>query len=446
MLNQSKKEKSSKYESLTIKEQMLGVKSSQALPDDFYEKVLECELNLKEKFDMNILGELIKYYSLAVEHFASIGDEEKCAEYNDNLNLLFKQMEIKKYMQNGHSMELNAKKEEIKQEMKMAENNIDIEEVKKKIKEKIEIQIKPKKSIILKEIFNQALTFKQKLENKKKKYQLKLNLESINASNISKNKTTKNKNPMNIDGIFFNKKRISKSTKNKKNIKIFEESTLDNTFIFSFKSEKNLIINDISLIKNKNKKDLSKDDSEDLLSSIELNLCDDSSDIKLNLSARSSKILPSFNKNDCLTKITEKKNFQKKIKTIISNFMQEYYIYYMNNIIEKIVKDYEKNSYHLSEELMEDEVNYYNQERQIEYLKDEDEKYNEQIEGTLKSIKKKKKKKIGDIYEKYNKNIKNINDNYLFNSARNFKQNKIELLKEKMKLEITKEINNSVLT
>ena len=283
MLNQSKKEKNSKYESLTIKEQMLGVKSSQALPDDFYEKVLECELNLKEKFDMNILGELIKYYSLAVEHFASIGDEEKCAEYNDNLNLLFKQMEIKKYMQNGHSMELNAKKEEIKQEMKMAENNIDIEEVKKKIKEKIEIQIKPKKSIILKEIFNQALTFKQKLENKKKKYQLKLNLESINASNISKNKTTKNKNPMNIDGIFFNKKRISKSTKNKKNIKIFEESTLDNTFIFSFKSEKNLIINDISLIKNKNKKDLSKDDSEDLLSSIELNLCDDSSDIKLNL-------------------------------------------------------------------------------------------------------------------------------------------------------------------
>ena len=125
--------------------------------------------------------------------------------------------------------------------------------------------------------------------------------------------------------------------------------------------------------------------------------------------------------------------------------MQEYYIYYMKNIIEKIVKDYEKNSYHLSEELMEDEVNYYNQERQIEYLKDEDEMYNEQIEGTLKSIKNEKKKKIGDIYEKYNKNIKNINDNYLFNSARNFKQNKIELLKEKMKLEITKEINNSVL-
>ena len=66
----------SKYDSLTIKEQMLGIKSSQALPDDFYEKVLECELNLKEKFDMNILQTLIQYYSLAVEHFASIGDEK----------------------------------------------------------------------------------------------------------------------------------------------------------------------------------------------------------------------------------------------------------------------------------------------------------------------------------------------------------------------------------
>ena len=426
----------SKYDSLTIKEQMLGIKSSQALPDDFYEKVLECELNLKEKFDMNILQTLIQYYSLAVEHFASIGDEKKCAEYNDNLNLLFKQMEIKKYMENGKNMELNAKKEEIKKEMKKAENKIDSEEVKKKIKEKIEIQIKPKKSIILKEIFNQAINFKQKLENKKKKYQLKLNLENINTSNISKNNNKKfNDISFNINNN--NKKRISKSTKNKKIKKIFDESTLDNTSLYSFKSEKN----------NKNKKDLTKDDSEDLYSSIELNLCDESrsSDIKLNLSLRSSKSFDFINKNEGLTKITEKKMFQKKIKKIISNFMQEYYIYYMKNIIEKIVKDYEKNSYYLSEELMNEEINYYNQERQMEYLRDEDENYIEQIEGTLKSIKNEKKKKIDDIYEKYNKNIKKINDNYLYNSTINFSQNKIELLKEKMKLEITKEINNSVL-
>ena len=55
---------------------MMGVKSSKPLPKDFYEKVLECEMSLKEKFDMEILGTLIQYYSLAVEHFASIGNQK----------------------------------------------------------------------------------------------------------------------------------------------------------------------------------------------------------------------------------------------------------------------------------------------------------------------------------------------------------------------------------
>ena len=87
-----------KIQSLSIKEQMMGVKSTKPLPKDFYENVLECEMALKEKFDMEILGSLIKYYSLAVEHFGSLGDTEKCAEYNENLNLLFKQIEVKKYM------------------------------------------------------------------------------------------------------------------------------------------------------------------------------------------------------------------------------------------------------------------------------------------------------------------------------------------------------------
>ena len=72
MNNQSNGEKKSKYESLSVKEQMQGIKSSQALPEDFYEKVLECELSLKEKFDMQILSTLIQYYSLAVEHFGSM--------------------------------------------------------------------------------------------------------------------------------------------------------------------------------------------------------------------------------------------------------------------------------------------------------------------------------------------------------------------------------------
>ena len=446
MNKQSNGEKISKYESLSIKEQMQGIKSSQALPEDFYEKILECELSLKEKFDMQILSTLIQYYSLAVEHFGSIGDAKKCEEYNENLNLLFKQMEVRKYMKEGKDIELNAKKEKLKNEMKKAENLIDSNVAKKIIKGKERTSIKSGKSIIVKEIFSQALNFKQKLENKKKKYKLKLNLENLNTSMISKTQKSNTNIPL------IHKK--SKSTKNKKNKNSFSETTIDDTLNNSFKSEKNKKPN---LLKIKSKSFLnsndfssdkiigSKEETDDFLSSIEINLCDESNDIKLNLTSRSSKILPSLDKNDDITKLTGKKTFQKKIKSIISDYMQEYYNLYMKNNLNKIIKEYEKYSNDLSEELINEEINYYNQERQMEYLKDEDDSYRDQIEGAIKNIKIERENKINDIYEKYNKNIEILNNKYLQNPNNNFSANDIEIMKEKMKLELIKEINNCVL-
>ena len=446
MNKQSNGEKISKYESLSIKEQMQGIKSSQALPEDFYEKILECELSLKEKFDMQILSTLIQYYSLAVEHFGSIGDAKKCEEYNENLNLLFKQMEVRKYMKEGKDIELNAKKEKLKNEMKKAENLIDSNVAKKIIKGKERTSIKSGKSIIVKEIFSQALNFKQKLENKKKKYKLKLNLENLNTSMISKTQKSNTNIPL------IHKK--SKSTKNKRNKNSFSETTVDDTLNNSFKSEKNKKPN---LLKIKSKSFLnsndfssdkiigSKEETDDFLSSIEINLCDESNDIKLNLTSRSSKILPSLDKNDDITKLTGKKTFQKKIKLIISDYMQEYYNLYMKNNLNKIIKEYEKYSNDLSEELINEEINYYNQERQMEYLKDEDDSYRDQIEGAIKNIKIERENKINDIYEKYNKNIEILNNKYLQNPNNNFSANDIEIMKEKMKLELIKEINNCVL-
>ena len=446
MNKQSNGEKISKYESLSIKEQMQGIKSSQALPEDFYEKILECELSLKEKFDMQILSTLIQYYSLAVEHFGSIGDAKKCEEYNENLNLLFKQMEVRKYMKEGKDIELNAKKEKLKNEMKKAENLIDSNVDKKIIKGKERTSIKSGKSIIVKEIFSQALNFKQKLENKKKKYKLKLNLENLNTSMISKTQ----KSNTNIPSIH----KKSKSTKNKRNKNSFSETTIDDTLNNSFKSEKNKKPN---LLKIKSKSFLnsndfssdkiigSKEETDDFLSSIEINLCDESNDIKLNLTSRSSKVLPSLDKNDDITKLTGKKTFQKKIKLIISDYMQEYYNLYMKNNLNKIIKEYEKYSNDLSEELINEEINYYNQERQMEYLKDEDDSYRDQIEGAIKNIKIERENKINDIYEKYNKNIEILNNKYLQNPNNNFSANDIEIMKEKMKLELIKEINNCVL-
>ena len=65
-----------------------------------------------------------------------------------------------------------------------------------------------------------------------------------------------------------------------------------------------------------------KEEIDDLLSSIELKLCDESysNDIKLNIVSQGSKVLSCFNKNDDINYLAEKKKFMKKIKIIISNY------------------------------------------------------------------------------------------------------------------------------
>ena len=95
-----------KFESLTIKQQMIGYKSTISLPPNFFESIIKYETLLKEAFNMKVLEKLIKYYSFAIEHYSSIGNDNKINEYNSNLNLLFGQMEVKKFMLEGNNMEI----------------------------------------------------------------------------------------------------------------------------------------------------------------------------------------------------------------------------------------------------------------------------------------------------------------------------------------------------
>lgn len=487
------KKKEEKIESLSIKEQMLGVKSTKPLPKDFYEKILECEMSLKEKFDMEILGTLIKYYSLAVEHFGSLGDDKKCAEYNENLNLLFKQIEVKKYMDEGNNIESNAKKEEVKHEMQVAEQKITKSQVKSILKSKEKKQTKSGKSVVLKEIFNQTMNFKKKLEEKKKKYKLKLNLENINTSIIPKSQKSRKKLP----SILKNKteknivvnKNVSRSTKNKKSKNPFEEMFYDLEFpktLNSFRlpkyknifdlfdkkkienksilnlndfsneeSNKNLldlknriVINDNSII-NKDENDNTNDDEDELILSLESNAYDEnSSDIKLNLPSKSSKTLPYLFKSDKMkdlsTKITKKSNFQRIIKQNLSEYIEGYLDYFMDNIADKIVNEYERNTEKVSDELISEELNYFNQERQMEFLNDEDDTYKNQINDVLDGLKIEAEDKKNEILSKNDKKLKDINDKYSLNNNQIFGCHEIEMLKEQLKLDITKEINNCI--
>ena len=483
------KAENEKIGSLSLKEQMMGVKSTKPLPNDFYEKVLECEMSLKEKFDMEILSTLIKYYSLAVEHFGSLGNQKKCAEYNENLNLLFKQMEVKKYMNEGNNIESNAKKEELKKEMHVAETKITDKTAKSILKEKEKKQTKTGKSVVLKEIFNQTMNFKKKLEEKKKRFR-KMNLINTNTSIITKSgkkmpvlkKITEEK----INRYYY----VSKSNKNKKVRNVFEdmfydlefskplkssrlpkhsniydlfnkfskveiESILNSNDISNEESNKNLIDlkNKININENKIKgsdENNNNEDDEELILSIDSNLRDDSSDLNLNMASQSCKILPYAFKSDKLkninTKLTKKKHFNLKIKENISEYCQGYLDYFMGNIADKIIKDYEKSSYNVIKELIDEELNYFNQERQMTFLIDEDDEiYKNQIKDILKGLKDEAENKKNEIFKKYDEKMQNINNKYFINANNIFVCHEIEMLKEKLKLDITKEINSSVL-
>ena len=145
-------------------------------------------------------------------------------------------------------------------------------------------------------------------------------------------------------------------------------------------------------------------------------------------------------------KITKKRNFQIKIKENISEYCQGYLDYFMDNIADKIIKEYEKNSYNLSNELINKEIYYFNQEKEMTYLiDDDDETYKNQIKELLQGLKDEAEDKKQEIINKYKSILKNINEKYFINTNSIFSCHEIEMLKEKLKLDITKEINSTVL-
>ena len=103
------------------------------LPKDFFETVLDCEVKLKEKFDMKVLQKLIDYYSLAVGYYESINDP-KFMIYNQSLNLLFSQPEVKQYLSGGN-LKLKLKKENLQKIINDCDKKITTEKVQNFIKD-----------------------------------------------------------------------------------------------------------------------------------------------------------------------------------------------------------------------------------------------------------------------------------------------------------------------
>ena len=418
----------------------LGVEKGKVpgLPKDFFETVLDCEVKLKEKFDMKVLQKLIEYYSTAVGYYESINDP-KYIIYNQSLSLLFAQPEVKKYISGGN-IKLKLKKENIQKILQECDKKVTTDKVQNFIRRKTTVDSKKTiNNLINKDMDTQSSDFKKRLAEKKRRYKLSTSM----GGSDDVGKAFKNM------GLNIN----SENTSNNKSIDIAP----DKEFAFSEKDVPNLnsaenpdkgsSTNNIQVVSGNNnildelkKEDLKIENGENKNDENNLN---DSFENKLDLETKSNQ-KKTINKGSI--KFTNKTMFLEKMKLHFDIYSNDYYENFIKKISDQIIKDYTSNYNELTQTLMDSAVNYINQEKEMEFLlnSDSDEAYKKEIGTIVQQLKDEenitKDKLIGENSAK----IEKLNDKYMGTLNLIQSGHELEMIKERFKLDTTKSLNTLV--
>jgi len=418
------------------------------LPKDFFETVLDCEVKLKEKFDMKVLQKLIDYYSTAVGYYESINDP-KFMIYNQSLSLLFAQPEIKKYLAAGGNLNLKLKKENIQKIIQESDKKITTEKVQNFIRRKSTADSKKViNNLINKDMDTQSNDFKKRLAAKKKRYRLSTSdiagnndigkaLKNMGLNNFNNDIKSNNKSiDLGPEKEFnFTDKdvpNINNGTKSDKNSVADSSSTNNIQIVSGNNANNNNILDELKNedLKNENNKD--KDENNNLNDSFEKKL--DENNNKSNL----------IQKNNI--KYTNKTMFLEKMKLHFDIYSNDYYDYFIKKISDQIIKDYNDNYKDLTQTLMDSAVNYINQEKEMEFLltTDSEESYKKEIGTIVQQLKDEeittKDKLIADNKSK----VEALNDKYMGTLNTIQSGHDLEMLKERFKLDITKSLNNLI--
>ena len=420
----------------------------EGLPKDFFDTVLDCEMKLKQKFDMKVLQKLIDYYSIAVGYYESINDP-KFMIYNQSLSLLFSQPEVKQYLTSGN-IKLKLKKENIKKIIQECDKKVTTDKVKSFIRRKNTVDSKKTiNKLINKDMDTQSSDFRKRLAEKKKRYQLSTS--DMGASNnigkaFSNMGLTANINSINNKSIdldkdkefMFSDKDVpnpSAGDNTDKNNGTDNGSSTNNIQVVGGNSGTNNILDELK------KEDLKEEGNKN--NGDENNNLNDSFENKLDLESKNNK--PKFiNKNNI--KFTNKTKFLEKMKLHFDIYSNDYYDNFIKKISGQIIKDYTNNYNELTQTLMDSAVNYINQEKEMEFLltSDSDESYKKEIGTIVQQLKDEEivtkdklisenKTKIDDLNEKYMGTLNTIQSGH-----------DLEMLKERFKLDTTKSLNNLV--
>ena len=415
------------------------------LPPEFFQKVLDCEVDLKEKFDPKIFFDLINYYSKAIEYYESISDP-KFIIYNQALNFLFEQPEAKKFME-GKDLGKEFRKKEIIKRFKQSEKVVTEEKVKVFIEKKISSEsIKNSiDNLYNKDIDKQKNSFKKKMEEKRLKYndkyqnREKAKNKNVNIINDNEMKLSQEKEDNMIDNNKDDEKNKENDHQEKEDEDVFKFEGGEGVFNIDDVEEQEEIseidfnIDDVmefvNIAKEENKENKNENNNDNN------NKKEEKSDLKEEPKAN-------IKKNDLLLqksiKMTNKTRFFEKIKDCFDDYFKGYYEYFINNNIDLIIKEFEDNEIEISQKVNKSGLNIFAQIKDMEYLlenKDTEDSYKKEIENIINQLKEEEKNNIEKILSENDEKLKKTNSKYLINNS---------ILKEKFKLNTTKLLNSFI--
>ena len=363
----------------------LGYSGDKFLPPNFFEEILDTEYKLKQKYNIQDIQKLIALYSKAVEYYEYLGDP-RYIKYQNSLSLIFSQPEIKKYMNSGSSFKNAVKKVQFKKQLDSSGKEVTEVEVHNFIKSQDgEIKDNITKSIS-NEIDHQKKSFLERKEAKKKKYALSIS----DITGVVRNK-------MDDDDISVLSEWDNKS----------EYAHIETH------DDENILLNTGNLLSD---------------------LKDEEIDFNLNEISSPSHKITTTNK----TKFIE--NVQEKFNEYFKNFFENF----KNKNLDKLIDNYKECYEKLNKKLIDSQTNYIKQEKESLSLLigDVDEEYKKQIDDMVKQLnedrEKEKNKFNRDYYDRLEKINKKIFDENICKNQDN------EILKEKLKLELTNLLTENI--
>ena len=311
------------------------------LPDEFFEQILEYELQLKLKFDPKIFFELINLYSSAIKFYEAMKND-KFMTYNLGLNMLFSMPEVKGFMEGEKNLTKNEKKETMEKKFEQSEQKITNEKVKSMYKSRMN---KNKKGLnLMKDDFDkQTVSFKKRLQEKKKKYISSMTLVPVDMEKENKsfkfNSRNNNNNKNNSDKLRNRSVDIikQKSIFNNEEEYLNEEETNFNKFMMKKSVQLNM---NYSIDKNNFFDETEKDEIKNdinKLSSFSGSGTDSEKDTT-SFTANENIILDGTK----MHKITNRTLFKEKMKINFDVYICQYYNKFIENTMNSIVDDYVK--------------------------------------------------------------------------------------------------------